>query len=271
MSTPTKRLSLEDQYLLTNRVQPPILNTNQSTGKYHWIIASIASFGATGGVGYLSIKNFVSGSGIDGGILGGGALICAGACAYCVYRFVDALRTRSIEIITPNFDEEAAKTNTTVLRLIHSRLNTLLNESTIIDLEMRTDDAGLPDLIYQQINELELMLPDLRQQLADLQETIQTAINNKSMESRSGSAFNSPSHESSYEYGILGKLNALSKQVGTDQKSRSASRLQSTYTSPMGGGTVSKIVIDSNESPKGRRINFGIINESDDDSNKELK
>lgn len=262
MSTQGTQLPTENQ-LLFPRVQPPI--RNQPNGKYRWLTASFATLGGTLGVGYYAIKNFISGANTAGGVLGVGSLVCAGACAYCVYRFVDALRARSIEIITPNFDEEAAKTNTTVLRVIHSRLNTLLNQSTNIDLEERIDDARLPDLINQQISELELMMPDMRRELAEMQETILAAINNRALESRSGSAFNSPSHESSYEYGILDKLNALSKQVGTDQKSRSASRLQSTYTSPMGGGTVSKIVIDSNESPKGSKLDFSAINDSDTD------
>src|SRR5579862_7728617 len=111
MTSETNPLSLENQPLLPTSYQP--------NGKYRWLIGSVVSLGGTIGVGTISVQSFIAGAVLNGGILGAGSLICAGACAYCLYRFVDALRTRSIEPIAPIFDESAAKVNFLILRAIN--------------------------------------------------------------------------------------------------------------------------------------------------------
>lgn len=333
------RVYTEDQRLLPNLPQP--------TGKIGWIIGSAVSFGGTIGVGYVSIKSFIAGAVVNGGILGAGSLICAGACAYCCYRVVDALRTRSIESVEPTFDESTTKAhflilrtiynqltallqkdvssdleevvtdvglpgsinlqltelsdelrelrnikpvlnvatvdeNVVMLRMVYTRLNKLLysttsidldqsiddtpldefgNQQPIIDLEQSIDDTALCECINQQLAELELLLPDMREDLAKFKEIVETELANRSIASASISGFNSPSNDSSADRGLFSKLEALAKKVEKDQ-SRSASRYQSAYSSPAvynkNSNLNTSLKVENNSSSVKKNLTFAI-------------
>ena len=63
----------------------------------------------------------MSGAIANGGILGAGSLNSRGVCIYCMYRFVNALRTRNIEHIDlDDVDLESARANVLVLQTIIS-------------------------------------------------------------------------------------------------------------------------------------------------------
>ena len=142
------------------------------------------------------------------------------------------VQIHSIEPLTSVVDNDTVQ----ILRMVHNRLNRLLDPTAIIDLEQRVDDKKLDEFINQQLTLLEEMLPTMRQDLVEFQEMVQTALTNRSMDSPSGSVLNSPSADSSAEKGLFSKLNALAKKVEKDQSSRNASRLPSTFSSPIAGG-----------------------------------
>ncbi len=157
--------------------------------------------------------------------------MCAGACVYCIYRVVIAIKYRNIQPIEPIHETAAAKANVAMLRMVNTRLNTLLNDAVVVDLEAGVDDARLHETIGQQLTELEQMLPGLRTELDE----IQAALQSRSVSSPSGAGnLDSPASTDSFERNLLGKLDALSKKVGKDQSSRNASRLSSTQSSPAG-------------------------------------
>lgn len=265
----TKPISTETQRLLMGVQNPPI-------GKKRWFFATATSLFGTGGATYVSVKSFISGAIVNGSILGVVTVVCAGSCIYCAYRFINALRTRAIEPVTPVFDEGAAKANVVMLRSIDNRLNAMLNETVETNLIERLDDNGLHDSINQHLAELEQILPDMRQELSELKDSIQAVILNRSAGSTYSSGCNSPSLGGSFESKLLGKLTDLSVKVGRDQLSRSASRNPSAYSSPTVLNSNSRITsptYDNRSSPiRQRKLSFPINDGHDsDDSSKEAK
>jgi hypothetical protein len=258
---------------INTEARPLLQNPYHSTGKKRWLAASVTSFLGTGGATYVSVKSFISGAIVNGTILGFVTVVCAGSCIYCAYRFINALRTRTIEPVTPVFDEGAAKANILMLQSIDSRLHVLLNETVEIDLNERLDVTGLHNSINQHLADLEQMLPEMRHELAEFKVLIQAATENRSIGSTNSSAYNSPSVDGSFEGKLLSRLTDLQNKVGKDQSSRNASRLQSAFSSPTVLSSSSRIISPTTErdiSPiKKLRLDF-TINDSDD-SSKETK
>ncbi len=248
----------EQQHLLGG-VPHRISNPNQPTGKYRWIIASVVSLGGIGGVSYVSVKSFIAGATANGVILGAGTLICAGACAYCMYRFVDSFRNRNIEQVDPVIDLESARTNTLMLRNIHVRLNALIIQPIYVD------GAVDNEIINQQLTKLETEYALMQEELEEFQQIVQTELANRSRNSPSMGGLDSPSVEGTFESRLSSRLNALAKL------SRNSSRLQSAYNSPITGGTGSSLSLVSPiknlKAPKldfFKTINTGSDSDSDD-------
>ncbi len=265
----TKPISTETQRLLTGVHNPP-------TGKKRWLFASATSLFGTGGATYVSVKSFISGAIVNGSILGVVTVICAGSCIYCAYRFINALRTRTIEPVTPVFDEGAAKANILMLQSIDERLSAMLYETVEINLVEKLDGVRLHDSINQHLAELEQMLPTMRKDLTELHELIQAAVDNRSIGSTNSSAYNSPSADGSMEGKLLSRLTELQNKVGKDQSSKNPSRNTSTFNSPTVLSSSSRTnprTAGSDSTPiRGTKLNFA-INEGheSDDSTKEEK
>jgi hypothetical protein len=211
------------------------------------------------------VTNFVAKSTVAGGVFGAGSLICAGACVYCIYRVVIAIRGRNVQQIEPIQETAAAKANVEMLRMIHTRLNTLLSESAPIDLEIGVNDVQLHEAIGGQLQELEQILPQMRTELAEVKASLESIIASRSVSSPSGAGLDSPASEGSVERGLLGKLDNLARRVARDQSSRNASRGSSVTSSPAGGNVSSFAAESPLPSPvsKGgpaRALTFGSVN-----------
>jgi hypothetical protein len=267
MTTRQVQFSAENQPLIPNSYQP--------SGKKRWLFTAVVSAAGTGGVGYVAVKSFISGTFVNGGILTAGSLICAGACAYCCYRFVMALTTRDIEPVVLTTNVEANKANDLMLLTIHNRLNRLLDQTAMVDLEENIDQVKLYDSISQQLTQLEQMLPELQRDFIELQELI-PGFSNKSFGSPStGSLFDSPSADVSLDGGLFTKIDGLSKRMAqrlSRNGSRSQSANNSAYNSPMVIRTTSTVPLSSStEKPNVPQLKFNkIINDtSDNESDKE--
>jgi hypothetical protein len=211
-----------------SHAQPP--SALRSGSIFRWFFAALGNGGVAGIQGYYAVASFIAKNAVAGSIFGAGAVVCAGACGYCIYRVVIDLKHRNIQPIAPAADMTAAKADVQMLRLVHTRLNTLLSESTP-DLEAGVTDVQLHGAISGQLQELEQILPQMRTELDELKQTIQEALANRSIESPSTAGVDSPSSEG-FEQGLLGKLDAFSKKVSKDRSSRNASRHSSAPTSP---------------------------------------
>ena len=182
-----------------------------------------------------------------------------------MYRVVIAIKYRFVQPIAPAQDIAASKANLQMLHMINTRLNGLLNDTQEIDLEAGVDDVQLHESIGRQLQELEQMLPQMRTELGELRETVQAALLSRSMSSP-GAGLDSPSVDASFERGLLGKLDALSKKVGKDRLSRNASILSSAIGSPTGTSTYSFGASPgaspvTRTRPPGRRITFESVND----------
>lgn len=221
----------EDAPLLRNsRAQPQ--SAPRAGNMFRWLFAALGSGGVAIPQGYFSVTSFITKSTAAGGIFGAGTIVCAGSCVYCIFRVVNAIKYRNIQPLAPAPDMTAAKADVQMLRVVHTRLNTLLTESEPIDLEAGVNDVQLHEAINGQLQELEQILPLMRTELDELRQTIHEVLANQSVESPDGIGLDSPSKEVSFERGILDKLNALAKKVGRDQSSRNNSRLSSAANSP---------------------------------------
>lgn len=269
--THSPRLHLQEGAPLLPVTQQPQFPRAQpaprSSGLGWWIFTTLAYGGGTGVTGYYSVTSIIAKSTTIGGALGAGALLCAGACAYCFYRVVVAIRHRDIKPIEPIENTAASKANVVMLRMIDSKLKTILNGTeAVVDLEAGVNDVELHESIHRSLSELAEMLPALREEIADLQGTIQAALESRSLGSPNG-GLDSPSGDSNFERGLLGKLEALSKKTSKDQRSRNTSRLSSTTNSPISQLDFSLASPTGSpaargNSNNGRRLTFGPINES---------
>lgn len=231
----------------------------RSGGIFRWIFGILGTGGVAGTQGYFAVTSFVAKSTISGGVFGAGALVCAGACVYCVYRVVNAIKSRNIQPIAPTADITAARTNLQMLRMVHTRLNTLLSVSPATDLEAGVSDVQLHEAINGQLGELEQMLPQLRTELGALKASIEATIASRG--ANSPGSFASPGVDSSYEQGLLNNLDKILKTAAKDRLSRNSSRLSSATTSPTSGysprfATASPALA---QSPVARRIPFGNV------------
>jgi hypothetical protein len=198
---------------------------------FRWIVATLGFGGGAVTEGYFAVISFIAKNSAAGGVFGAGALLCGGACTYCLYRMVTTLHDRAIQ---PIEEIASGKADSAMLRLVNTKLLLILNETEEIDLGGDVDDSKLHQSITQQLQELEQMLPDLRAQISDLQGTIQTALTKKSV-STPASAYGSPGDLQgghTFEQGLLTKLEALSQKLSKDQASRNTSRFASRTTSP---------------------------------------
>ena len=261
-STPLLRVTQEPHLNYARPQSPP-----RSGGIFRWFAGLLATGGVSGTQGYYSVTNLVAKSMLTGGLFGAGSIACGAACLYCGYRVYLAIKYRNVQPIVPVENIAASKANVAMLRMVNTRLNGLLNDTQIIDLEEGVADINLHESIGRQLHELEQMLPLLRGEIAELQATIQGALAGRSVSSPGAGGLDSPSVDSSFERGLLGKLDALSKKVGKDQSSRNASRLSSTTSSPAGTSSYSFAAVSPaaspvvRTSPAARRITFGSVND----------
>jgi|GEM_PF-1698699 len=207
-----------------------------------WLFAALGFGGMAGVEGYYAVVSVIAKGTAVGTVFGAGALICTGGCAYCLYRFVNALRDRNIQPIQPIEEPAAAKTNTKMLSFINSKLTVILNKSEEIDLENGPSESQLEESITQYLLQLDHILPSLRTEVSDLQEMIQKLLKNKST-STPASVQASPGGYSgaddSLEQDLLEKLNALSQRLAKASSSKNNSRIASRISSPASLGDIS--------------------------------
>jgi hypothetical protein len=229
MTNPTSLSSKENTPLLTATPGQPV---PRSGGLFRWVAGGLAFGGGAAAEGYFAAISFIAKSTAAGTAFGAGALLCAGGCAYCLYRVATTIRGRDIQQIQT--------TNAAMLSFINTKLNTILNKTEEDGPVNVIEPQQLHESIIEHLLELEHILPSFRTQIADLQGMLQTSM------STPASAFGSPGGSLDGASGtdaslaqLQEKLNALSQLLTKDQKSRKASRLASAVNSPAGTNTVS--------------------------------
>jgi len=191
-------------------IHPSSPTPSQPTGKWRWLVTSVVSFVGSSGVGYISVKSFIAKAVVEGGILGAGSLVCAGACVYCAIRFYNALTTRTVESITSVNDE---MDTTMILRPFHDRLSRLINPSAVNGLELRVEDRGLPEAINRQLTELEKSQTHQLKSITVMDVSSDNVLSLQTIETRLKIALNAEPEDGATVQQSIGQLLAYLEEI----------------------------------------------------------
>ena len=204
-----------------------------------WIFGTLVTLSGSSALSLKGVLSFFSSRKSDGVVFGAGALICLGACCYCLYRVFNPLTDRQVEPLSSSHNGETCKTHLQMLQEVESRLKELIPTEEENGLET-TPSLPLHDSIQNLLSQLETLFPEMTQQIDGLKDDLAREIAQKETPAspdREGDPLNSSGAldrsmgDSEFERNLLGKLEALGKKIDRDRSARS-SKASSTVTSP---------------------------------------